>query len=132
VTFVLDASVTLAWCFDDEQSALSEHTLDLLIEQVPSCRRCGPTRSRTPWPSPSKAHPRRCRSPVPGPAPSTADPHLADELDLPPVVEDARRHGRSAHDVAYLALAAWHGLALATHDSQLAARATTAGVQLLS
>jgi hypothetical protein len=56
----------------------------------------------------------------------------ADELDPHPLVDVARRHQLSAYDAAYLAPAARQGLALTTHDSQLAARATTAGVQLLS
>jgi len=56
----------------------------------------------------------------------------ADELDPHPLVDFSRRHQLSAYDAAYLAPAARQGLALTTHDSQLAARATTAGVQLLS
>ncbi len=31
---VLDASVTLAWCFDDESSHLAENVLDLLSTGV--------------------------------------------------------------------------------------------------
>lgn len=56
----------------------------------------------------------------------------ADELDPHPLVDVARRHQLSAYDTAYFAPAARQGLALTTHDSQLAARATTVGVQLLS
>ena len=47
--FVLDASVTVAWCFDDESTPFTEAILDLLSgEQKGLHRVFGRSRSRMP------------------------------------------------------------------------------------
>ena len=57
-------------------------------------------------------------------------------VDLAPVVISTvlalgRRHGLSAYDAAYLALAERDGIPLATQDERLRAAANAAGVPLL-
>lgn len=131
--YVLDASVTMAWCFDDESAALAERALDLLVEDealVPSL-----------WTYEianvvAVAH-RRDRLTE---AAATRFVDLLQQLpivvsgdvDLAALVDAARRHGLSAYGAAYLTLAAQHGLPLATLDERLAARAVEAGVALLA
>jgi predicted nucleic acid-binding protein len=122
--FVVDASVTLAWCFEDESSAETEAVLRrLLLEgaiapahwslEVGNGLRFGERRGR-----------------LDGAKLAVAEALLADLLvDVIPVdiatmlraVAVARRHDLTVYDAAYLELAATRGLALATIDRQLAA-----------
>lgn len=133
MSFVLDASCALAWCFEDEQSPVSERALDLLGSEpalVPSL-----------WPHEianvlvvaerrgrvSEAVASRFADLL-GRLPITVDPDPADVLRLADV---ARRRELSAYDAAYLALAGRHGLPLATLDDRLAEAARASGVELL-
>ncbi len=134
MTFVLDASVAMSWCFEDEKAPESERTLDLLAEQdalVPALWVYEVANVLT------VAERRRRLT-------EAESAHFLDLLQQLPIavaasssdaaalLDVARRHRLSAYDAAYLALAAQHGLALATLDSQLAARAVEAGVTVLS
>jgi predicted nucleic acid-binding protein len=133
--FVVDNSVVMAWCFEDDASTYSERVLDLLRE----------TQALVPpiWPlevaNVLLIAERRSRLTE---AQST---HFAQLLRaLPIVVEEAdvvrilsavlavgRAHRLSAYDAAYLELAARQGLELATQDSRLRKAAERAGVSLL-
>jgi predicted nucleic acid-binding protein len=133
--FVVDASVTLAWCFSDEASATADAALDRLEREeavVPVV-----------WPlevaNGLRTAERRGRM------------HLADLprirellLSLPvqveavdlgmalgEVTEIARSLGLTAYDAAYLGLAARLRLPLATVDDRLRRAATVAGVALV-
>lgn len=133
MSFVLDASVTMAWCFDDEHDALAEHALDLLTREravVPPLwayevanvlsvaeRHGRTTESQT-------AYFVQLLSQLPITV-SRLSPALAVLTDI------ARRHRLSAYDAGYLHLAETSGLPLATLDGKLAAAATAAGVGLL-
>jgi predicted nucleic acid-binding protein len=133
--FVLDASVTLAWCFDDEASDASRALLRRLEDEtgfVPAI-----------WPlevaNVLAGAERRGRIAAPRIAEfvallsglditiakDTADRGLNDVLAL------ARRHSLSSYDATYLDLAMTTAVPLATRDAQLAAAARRIGVEVL-
>ena len=131
---VVDCSVTMAWCFEDECDELADAVLDRLADGeawVPSL-----------WPlevaNVLVAAERRRRL-------TAADSARFIELlmGLPIVVDDrsheralsqvlaaARQLGLSVYDASYLELAMRLGATLATRDSQLRAAAGAAGVPL--
>jgi predicted nucleic acid-binding protein len=131
--FVLDTSLTMAWCFEDEATGETESVLDRLRHDravVPAL-----------WPlevaNVVLVAERRGRL-------SEAQAHRFVELlgqlpidvdqtptDLSGVVAAGRRHGLSSYDASYLVLAERLGTALATVDSRLADAARNAGVALL-
>jgi predicted nucleic acid-binding protein len=131
---VVDCSVTMAWCFEDECDELADAVLDRLADGeawVPSL-----------WPlevaNVLVAAERRRRL-------TAADSSRFVELLLSlPIVVDERSHERalsqvlaaarqlgiSVYDASYLELAMRLGAALATRNSQLRAAAAAAGVPL--
>jgi predicted nucleic acid-binding protein len=133
--FVLDSSVTMAWCFDDECDAFADGVLARLAHEaaiVPPL-----------WPlevaNVLAIGERRGRL---TPAASTRFVELL--ASLPLVVAEqssgpafdailplARATGLSAYDAAYLELAMRHGLPLATLDARLRAAAESLGVALV-
>jgi len=134
VNFVLDASVTLAWAFEDERDAMAERVLDELER----------SEAATPhvWPlevaNALVVAERRGRI-----SPADANRFGALLLDLPLVVDPlerrrpltevrrlARAHGLTAYDASYLELALRLGVPLATGDRALAAAARDTGVDL--
>ena len=133
--FVVDASVTLAWCLADETSDLANGALGRLqVEQAiaPAI-----------WPlevaNGLRTAERRGRLQL-GDLPVVRQmlfslPIEVEASDLTialgEVTEIARSLELSAYDAAYLALAARRGLALATVDDRLRRAATIAGVALI-
>lgn len=135
MSFVIDASVALAWCFADEVSPVADSALDRLTNEeavVPSI-----------WPlkvaNGLRTAERRGRLDL-------ADLARIRELliSLPIQVESidlgvslgevsdlARNLDLTAYDAAYLALAARRGLALATIDESLRRACNSAGVKLV-
>jgi len=133
---VVDCSVTMAWCFEDECDELADAVLDSLADGeawVPSL-----------WPlevaNVLVAAERRRRL-------TAADSARFIELlmGLPIVVDDrsheralsqvlaaARQLGISVYDASYLELAMRLGATLATRDAQLQAAAAAAGVPLFA
>ena len=133
--FVVDNSVVMAWCFEDEASTYTEGVLDQLRD----------TQARVPaiWPlevaNVLLIAERRDRLTEAETA-RFAEllqvlPILVEEADveriLGPVLAVGRAHRLSAYDAAYLELAARQGLPLATQDSRLRKAASKAGVALL-
>ncbi|MEE6280593.1 type II toxin-antitoxin system VapC family toxin [Georgenia sunbinii] len=130
MAFVVDTSVTMAWCFQDEATSSTEELLDRLREEeahVPELWRLEVTnvllvaerRGRI-----REAQSRRFvdlleRLPI-RVAPSAGS--LTEVLDL------GRRHRLSAYDAAYLELAERLGTPLATLDGRLVDACRTAGV----
>lgn len=135
-SFVLDASLAIAWCFDDESTTFTESILDLLAAgseaTVPAI-----------WPlevaNTLLAAERRNRCTV---AAVTAS--LARLAQLPISVERAdtdhafgriaplARHQRlTSYDAAYLELALREGLPFATLDQRLRGAARTLGIVVL-
>lgn len=132
---VIDASIALSWCFEDETSALSDAALQRLA--------LTPAMAPALWPlevaNGLRSAERRGRldeRAIP------AATHLL--MTLPIDVEEpvdlesaigrilpmARSLGLSAYDATYLDLASRRGLPLATADDQLAQAAQAAGVEL--
>ena len=133
--FVVDNSVVMAWCFEDEASSYTEGVLDQLRG----------TQAVVPviWPLEATnvllIAERRDRL-TEAQAAHFAQllqglPILVEEADvartLGPILAVGRAHRLSAYDAAYLELAARQGLPLATQDSRLRKAAGNAGVALL-
>ena len=132
--FVVDNSVVLAWCFEDETNAYTERVLD----QVPQAQAIVPAI----WPfevaNVLLLAERRDR------LTQARTAHFAELLQALPIeIEQAaiagnfgavlnvgRAHRLTAYDAAYLELAARRGLALATQDSRLRKAAAAAGVKV--
>ena len=136
MSFVLDNSVALAWCFEDEQTP----AIMALLDRVADAGAVAPQL----WPVEAfnglLTAERRGRS----------DREVRDRLAgflqaLPIRIDDetasrswtttahlADQHRLTAYDATYLELAMRHGLPLATTDTALIAAARVAGVQLLA
>jgi predicted nucleic acid-binding protein len=136
VTFVVDASVVLAWNFEDEVSEYADRVLDRLGVEgalAPSIwalemanallmaeRRGRLTPART-------AQAARLLTGLPV---DLRDLTLGTTTGI--VLDLAREHGLSTYDAAYLELAMREGLPLATEDGGLRSAAKRAGVGLIS
>ena len=132
MSFVLDASVTLAWCFEDEATAETDELLATLrassvmvpsiwVFEIANALAVGQRRGRLVeakavlFASTLQALPIEV-----APAPPVAS-----------IMTVAVTHGLSAYDAAYLELAESTGLPLAALDGRLRAAAVAAGVQVL-
>ena len=131
--FVLDASVTAAWCFPDEQSIVADAAMQRLLDDealAPSL-----------WTLEIRniliVNERRGRIDT-----ADADAFLRDldglpirvrhDADLRAIFSLARKHQLTAYDAAYLDLALRTSAALATLDQSLARAARAEGVQLIA
>jgi len=134
VTFVLDASVALSWCFADEVSPASVQVRERLATErgvVPALWLYELANALT-------VAVRRGRMS----AETAADMarllvslpiDLAEPVrDLTELMHLAAQHDLSAYDAAYLHLAITSELSLATLDARLGAAARAAGVHLLT
>ncbi|MCS7221251.1 MAG: type II toxin-antitoxin system VapC family toxin [Anaerolineae bacterium] len=133
--FVLDASIALAWCFEDEPSAYAERVLERLGEgeayvpalwalEIGNALLSAERRGRL-TPAESTRFLELLRQlPI----------HL-EEMPLPRVWGEiltlARAYQLSTYDAAYLDLAMRLGLPLATLDDALHQAATHCGVKML-
>jgi predicted nucleic acid-binding protein len=133
--FVLDASVAVAWCFEDECDAVADAALDLLESAeavVP------PT-----WPievgNALLAGERRKRITAARTARALANlrnlsirlDKAREDIGVNDLVSLARDYKLSVYDAAYLSLAIREGIPLATLDRRLADTAKSAGVELV-
>ena len=133
--FVVDNSVVMAWCFEDEAGTYTESVLDQLREtqalvpviwplEVANVLLVAERRDR--MNEAQAAHFAQLLQTL---------PILVEEADvariLGPVLAVGRAHRLSAYDAAYLELAARHGLPLATRDTRLRKAASNAGVAVL-
>jgi predicted nucleic acid-binding protein len=136
MTFVVDASIVIAWCFDDETSP----TADLVLGRIDEEGAIAPAH----WPlevaNALRMAERRGRL-----APSdlgrlrvllaTLPVELAPvelETALHGVLETARAHDLTAYDAVYLELAAVKGMPLATVDDRLRQACDRAGIELVA
>lgn len=135
MAFVFDASVTMAWCFDDEENAYTAANLDMLSTDtalVPSI-----------WPleviDVLLQAERKGRLTA-----SLADQFLLTLGELPivvmeshwphdaePLILRARQAGLTASDTAYLVLALRQGVRIATQDQKLQEAANDLGITLI-
>lgn len=134
---VLDASVALCWCFEDQSTGFTEAVLDRFARgdegRVPSIwplevanalvvaerRKLITSAKTTGFLEQLMALPIRTDSPEA-------------ERAFGHVLEFARRYRLSAYDASYLELAARQGLPLATMDVAIRSAAHAAGVKLLT
>jgi predicted nucleic acid-binding protein len=131
--FVIDTSITMAWCFEDEATEAADVVLDRLGNEAATVPTIWPLevanvllvaerRSRLTEAQASRFLELLAQLPI--------------EVDDTPtelisVVAAGRRHELSAYDASYLVLAERLGTSLATLDQQLARAANRAGIQLL-
>ncbi len=131
--FVVDASVTMAWCFEDEATPATEAVLDRLRSEralvpaiwpleVANVLLVAQRRGRV-----SEAQIGRFERLL------TQLPIDVDETstDIASLVALGRTHQLSSYDASYLLLAERAGLPLATLDDRLTQAAARAGVPLM-
>jgi predicted nucleic acid-binding protein len=131
--FVLDASIAMAWCFEDETTQETDAVLDRIVEdpavvpavwelEIANVLLVGERRGRL-----TESQAARFVSLL-----STL-PINVSEIAAPmsTMIATGRRHGLSSYDAAYLILAESEGIPLATTDRALQKAAKAAGVQLL-
>ena len=131
--FVIDTSIAMAWCFEDEATEETDAVLDRLRDdeaavpaiwplEVANVLLVAERRSRL-----SEAQASRFLELL------TQLPIEVDDAprDLAGIVAAGRRHKLSSDDASYLVLAERLGASLATVDQQLAKAAERAGVKLL-
>ena len=133
--FVVDASVALAWVFDDEASTSADPILDRLEHEtavapahwpleVANALRTAERRGRLTGPDLQRLAALLAALPV-----EIAPVELSTALHS--VLEIAREQGLTAYDAAYLGLAMVREIPVATIDSELRDACRRAGVALL-
>jgi predicted nucleic acid-binding protein len=133
--FVVDASMALAWCFEDESKDSSDEILHrLLLEggiapahwplEIANALRFAAGSGRVDEPAISRARMIVLDLPV-----DVLPVETSTALGL---IESARRHELTVYDAAYLELAAIRGVGIATLDKRLAAACRNAGVALIA
>jgi predicted nucleic acid-binding protein len=134
--FVLDASVTLAWCFPDESTAYTEGILDLLAAgaeattpalwpfEVANALLMAERRKRITTAQVASVLQRIASLPL------RVDPIHVDRA-FGQILSSAREEKLTAYDAAYLELAMREDLPLASLDDQLRQAARSAGVALV-
>jgi len=134
--FVLDASVTLAWCFPDESTAGTEAILDMLAGgaegivpsiwpfEVSNALLVGERRKRLTVAQVTSVLRRVAKLPI------SVDPIQLDRV-FEQVLSFARQEQLTEYDAAYLELALRENLPLATLDDRLRRAAAKAGIALI-
>lgn len=134
--FVLDCSVAMSWCFEDETSPLAEQVLDALLEsqalvpelwslEVANALLMAERRGRV-----TLAHSSEFIAQLGSFAIHVDEPKGLRVFE--DVLKIARSHGLTAYDATYLELAMRKGMKLATQDVELRRAANEAGVALFS
>lgn len=135
MSFVLDASTTMAWLFEDERNKYTDsilmkleseeaHVPDLWLYEVANVLIIGERRKRI-----TEAQSRRfsdllCELPI-------RVVEIAKNALWGNVLVLAREHGLTAYDAAYLELAMHEGLPVATQDKALRKASKKAGIEIL-
>ena len=135
MSFVLDASVALAWCFEDEQTEAIMALLDRVAESGAFAPQLWPIEALNGLLT-AERHKRidaARRHQLAGflaELPITIDGETATRL-WHPTAQLAEDHGLTACDATYLELAQRLDVPLATSDKSLLAAARRAGIRLL-
>jgi predicted nucleic acid-binding protein len=133
--FVVDASIALAWCFDDEATDATRALLDRFEDEhaeVPSLWHLDLANALAAGERRRRITPARASEFIAliGSLPIVIDEQTAN-LALGTVLDLARSEGLSTYDASYLELAMRRGVPLATKDDDLAKAASRVGVTLL-
>jgi len=133
--FVIDASVALAWCFDDEATAATRALLDRFEDEhaeVPSLWHLELANALASSERNRRITPARISEFI---ALISGLPIVIDEqtpnFALSAVLDLARRERLSAYDASYLELAMRRGVPLATKDNDLTKASERLGVTSL-
>lgn len=132
---VLDASLTVAWCFEDETTERTEALLEQVMSEgavvsafwsleVANALRSGFQRDRLDLQR-ALAFARALDS-----LPVTADP-AASLLSPVEALTLALQYGVTSYDATYIEVAARHGLPLASNDDRIRGAARASGIQVL-
>jgi predicted nucleic acid-binding protein len=133
--FVLDCSVTMGWCFEDQANAMTDRVLESLQEQealVPSlwvfevANVLLVAERRKRLKKAESLHFSELLSALPIHIDQTNPQNLQTSI-----LSLGRDHGLSAYDACYLELACRQGLPLATRDTALKKAAKKSGAKLL-
>lgn len=135
MSFVLDNSIALAWCFEDEQTAGIMELLDRVTESGAVAPQLWPIEALNGLLTAERrgriGRDVRLRlAQLLGELPVVIDDETA-ERSWTEIARLAEEHRLTAYDATYLELAMRLGLPLATTDSALVAAARVAGVSLL-
>jgi predicted nucleic acid-binding protein len=133
--FVVDTSVIIAWCLDDEASDVADAVVGrLMLEggiapahwplEVANALRSAERRGRVDQSALRRLRPRLSLLPV-----EVVPVELATALG---VIETAKLHDLSVYDATYLDLADIRGIGLATVDGRLADACRSVGVQVIA
>ena len=133
--FVIDASVALAWCFDDEATPATRVLLDRFeVEhaEVPSLWHLELANALASGERKRRITPARISEFIDliSGLPIVVDEETPQSA-LGPILEVSRSQRLSAYDASYLELAMRRGVPLATKDGALANAAERVGVALL-
>lgn len=133
MVMVIDASMTMTWCFEDEATPASDDVLQRLSDdtavvpsiwplEIANVLLVGERRGRLAEAQSARFVELLGELPI----------HIeTDDADIASCVHAGRRHGLSAYDAAYLLLAERRGIELATLDRRVAAAARAAGVSVV-
>ena len=132
--FVVDTSVILAWCLEDESSEIADAAMRRLVSEggiapahwpleVANALRSAERRGRLDGPALRRLHPRLISLPV-----EIVPVELSAALGA---IETARLE-LSVYDATYLDLADFRGLGLATVDERLAQACRAEGIPLIA
>lgn len=133
--FVVDCSVVMAWCFDDESDSYADKILELVTKnealvpsiwplEVANVLLVGERKKRLTKADSSQFIELLSAQPITVDM-ETQEKALGDTLSL------ARDYGLSSYDASYLELAMRHGIPLATSDQSLRKAAEKCGIRLL-
>ena len=135
MTFVIDTSVVLAWCLDDESSDVAEAAIERLFAEggiapghwpieIANALRSAERRGRLDRDEVHALRPRLTGLPV-----EIVPVELSTALGA---IDIAPRYDLSVYDAVYLELADYRGIGLATVDDRLARACRSAGVPLVA
>lgn len=133
--FVVDCSIVMAWCFDDEADDYADKVLELVTKnealvpsiwplEVANVLLVGERKKRLTKADSSRFIELLSAQPIVVDM-ETPEKALGDTLSL------ARDYGLSSYDASYLELSMRHGISLATGDQSLRKAAEKCGIRLL-
>ena len=135
MSFVLGCSVTMAWCFEDERTAVTDALLDRLVAEGAEAPSIWPLEVTNVLIGAARHNRINANAATSAAQRIAALPVLIDleatRRAWDSVLQLAVRHNLTSYDACYLELALRKALPLATLDKALRRAATVAGVKLL-